>query len=791
MSHDLKGRVLMRNKAWLLSKAAISLTAMVFLATACSAELDHESPFDSNAPLNKQARATLSGRFLLEGEQDHAGIEVRLKGPSIQDISTQADGTFAVNELIPGAYELTIGERGWEEVTREVVLDIGAIAALQEEELPLRRATLVGNLYATESKQYDYSAFNLRLKRTASPRGGANAPTVLPHFADDGLYDYVLEREALRPLSNGDFSAELRAGTYELYGEPPAEKNLYKEPFTESRQYRYYYAPALAAAAGDAVPVPVATFDITGGEAVVELEPIEVKWLSGDLTVRGTLADGTTESNIYSATRTVRLLLTAANASKMIVGEEDATGGCLVSAPVDFVVAPAWELSAGDGLKTVCVLLANEDISQTVLLRKSIILDTTAPQLSVVRINGGDEYTTVNTIPFELTAYDLGSGLEKITRRRNGAEIGTIGFVPVFNDTLIADGAYEYTLRVADKAGNHSSPVTASVTLDRTSPSGLTVSINGGEAQTSDRLFNLGINAGDADQIQLSLDAGFGGVSWQPATGETQVYVSRADGTISVYMRGRDGAGNVSEVVSDSITLDTTPPDAVAIALADIDGDGFPLTHETAELSWSASIDPNATAYELQRYVIGESTAFESVTQVTVGTEIYGDDITATAGKVHQYRVRVVDDLGQASQWSNVLAVNTMAADGQLCWVVNQLNGSDITYTLVPPTGAISSRATSSLLDMTASDASVVQNFAENTLGWIQTRRPLDAAEARFDIVSTNQDAVYRQQGKVARPWGGNGKWSIPPPPSSARWQSSRMRPATCTWCTSMPRPAI
>lgn len=742
---------------------------VVFLAAtlfAACGELPHESPLDPLTPKDKQARAELTGRFTLEGESDHAGIEVRLDGPVKTDISTEADGTFAVNQLIPGSYALTIGARGWREVTRAVEVAPGAAVALAAEELALRTSAVEGTVAAADGAEVDFAGGTLALKRVASLRGdAAGAPAFRPAFTEVGADDVTL----LAIDKNRKFYApDLASGEYVIEAQTPLPGT---DTCGEYREWWLTEACRKAQAEADtrlgtehspglprrAAPEPLAKFKILGDAGLVQVPAVKIPVLSGDMVVRGFLAGGL-ESAQYTATPAIRLRLTAANAVKMLLGQGGIDGACVFGDVVDFEVAPAVELAAGDGTKTVCALLVNEDATQTVLLRGAVVLDTTPPVLSVVRVNGGDAFSTVATLPLELIAYDNGAGLDKIERRRNGADVGSIDFVPFFSDTVTADGVYAYVLQVRDRAGHASAAVTAAVTVDRAAPSGLAVTINAGAVQTSDRLLRLAIDPADAAEIQIGLDNAFGGVAWQAATSATDLYVSRADGTITVFVRGRDGAGNVSEVVSDSITLDTTPPDAVAIALADIDGDGFPLTHATAELSWSASADPNAVGYELQRFVIGADASFTPVTTVAAGTETYADDITATAGKVHQYRVRVLDALGQASQWSNVLAVNTMAADGQVCWIVNQTTGADVAYTLVPPTGAVGSQVTSRFLDMTANDPAVVQTYPENSLTFTQARRALDASAAQFTVASKNLDGTYRQQGSVDMPMGWHGK---------------------------------
>ena len=98
MKHYLQG----------FSQSFIAAAFVLLLAAGCSTELDRTNKFDKNAPAENQARATLRGLVTLEGESSFAGVDVVLDGPSLKSIATQADGGFAVNELIPGEYTISL-----------------------------------------------------------------------------------------------------------------------------------------------------------------------------------------------------------------------------------------------------------------------------------------------------------------------------------------------------------------------------------------------------------------------------------------------------------------------------------------------------------------------------------------------------------------------------------------------------------------------------------------------------------------------------------------------------------
>ena len=59
-------------------RTAHFLTGVIFLA-ACSSDLPHEGAFDPNAPLEKQAKARLSGTIQLDGESDFSQVTLDLQ----------------------------------------------------------------------------------------------------------------------------------------------------------------------------------------------------------------------------------------------------------------------------------------------------------------------------------------------------------------------------------------------------------------------------------------------------------------------------------------------------------------------------------------------------------------------------------------------------------------------------------------------------------------------------------------------------------------------------------------
>ncbi|MFA5841278.1 MAG: ice-binding family protein [Candidatus Paceibacterota bacterium] len=99
--------------------------------------------------------------------------------------------------------------------------------------------------------------------------------------------------------------------------------------------------------------------------------------------------------------------------------------------------------------------------------------------------------------------------------------------------------------------GEYTPPVNP---LDTTPPTGTSVSINAGVANTSSLSVNLSFTAIDATQMIVSNDAGFAGAYWENYMTSKSWMLTSGDGMKTVYAKFRDAAGNMSMAVSDSIT---------------------------------------------------------------------------------------------------------------------------------------------------------------------------------------------------------------------------------------------
>jgi hypothetical protein len=116
-----------------------------------------------------------------------------------------------------------------------------------------------------------------------------------------------------------------------------------------------------------------------------------------------------------------------------------------------------------------------------------------------------------------------------------------------------------------------------SLTLDTTAPGGVSVTVNGGDAATSDDDVTLTIATTDDggsptgyqmkvygdvddDEAQSEYRAAEGDAPWISFATSKSVKLSSGDGSKTVKVKVRDDVGNASSEATDSITLDTSVP---------------------------------------------------------------------------------------------------------------------------------------------------------------------------------------------------------------------------------------
>ena len=217
----------------------------------------------------------------------------------------------------------------------------------------------------------------------------------------------------------------------------------------------------------------------------------------------------------------------------------------------------SWKLKAREGRKQVYVQFRDRAGNTTDIVYDEIYFDNVPPQRCYMDIEQGAIYTNSKTVRVRMKA---DGASEMIFRGGNGWQP-----YQQYVDFELSegDGVKELAAKFRDKAGNQSKIVHDKILLDTQPPLNCKVILNSRAPFTRDhtnvhiKLFAMG-----ASKMMVSNDSTFKGKRWQPfSTAINSWTVSPENGVKTVYVKFRDKAGNVSEVFSDSIELDDTPPE--------------------------------------------------------------------------------------------------------------------------------------------------------------------------------------------------------------------------------------
>ncbi|MFV7519889.1 Ig-like domain-containing protein [Enterobacter quasiroggenkampii] len=326
---------------------------------------------------------------------------------------------------------------------------------------------------------------------------------------------------------------------------------------------------------------------------------------------------------------------------------------------------------------------------------QDVVIDLTKPAATTITVDsitqdtglsGSDFITSDNQISLKGTlGAALGSGDHAQISLDGGVtwtDVSVSGLSWTYVDgRTLADGDYNYQLRVIDDAGNISATASQVVTIDTVAPdASKTIAIDSISDDTglssSDFITrdtsltlhgSLGATLADGEYAQISID---GGVTWQNVivTGNSWYYVdSRTLGnqTYDYYVRVVDAAGNVGASAHQQVTVDTVAPDAAITVSVDnitvdtgFDNNDFLTSSTSYTLHGTLGAELGAGEFVQVSMDGGTTWVYATVS----GTQwSYSDTRTLTDGS-HNYQVRVVDLAGNVgATTSQAVTVDTQA----------------------------------------------------------------------------------------------------------------------------------
>ncbi|NBR25522.1 MAG: hypothetical protein EBU08_17445, partial [Micrococcales bacterium] len=193
--------------------------------------------------------------------------------------------------------------------------------------------------------------------------------------------------------------------------------------------------------------------------------------------------------------------------------------------------------------------------------------DITAPTSPSLIINSGASYTNTSVVALSLSATD--SPFEMYVTNTAGCGSGGAweSYSTSKTDWTLSQSNATATVyaKFRDAIGNEGSCVSDTIIHDNIAPTSPTISINSDAVTTSSTSVTIALSANKASQMYVTDTTGCASGGTIEAYATTRAWtLSSGDGTKTVYIKYLDEAGNTSSCISDSITLDTTPPNPSA-----------------------------------------------------------------------------------------------------------------------------------------------------------------------------------------------------------------------------------
>lgn len=224
---------------------------------------------------------------------------------------------------------------------------------------------------------------------------------------------------------------------------------------------------------------------------------------------------------------------------------------------------PAFKLSGTDGKKDIYVQYMDMAGNVTEIIHAQITLDTTPPLKVKVSVEKGMRYSQTSKVKLDVYAEGATEMIFKSERK----------WIPYSSKHELVipggDGEKVIAARFRDAVGNVSATATTRIIIDTTPPRNGRISINKGGKYTKLPQVNLQLLATGASEMLVSNNADFSGANWEPYRQiKSNWGVGIDDGKKNVYVKFRDRAGNESDVYSDDIMMDNSPPVAKKIRIS-------------------------------------------------------------------------------------------------------------------------------------------------------------------------------------------------------------------------------
>lgn len=334
----------------------------------------------------------------------------------------------------------------------------------------------------------------------------------------------------------------------------------------------------------------------------------------------------------------------------------------------------SWILPNENSNNNVYIKVMDEAGNESSIASDTIFLDTQKPTGSVL-INNGDLFVNTDLVDLKLIAID-NTEVKEMSISSDGSTWSNWQPYTPNNQWKLSSASetgFVY-VKFRDTAGNESLIYSDFIDLDTTKPTG-SITINDNSTFTNNTSVTLSLTTSDPQglkDISFSND-NINWIEWEPIATNKQWELPTGDGEKSVFFRIRDMAGNISDVYSDNIILDETPPNAPTIMTPLISTQSsnkrtFNIQWKGNDISAPGYPGSGINSYDIQYRLAGSSKWIDWAKDIktTKGT------FTGSRGSTYYFRARTKDNALKVGKWSTVVYKTTIPYDDNDLVVANK-----------------------------------------------------------------------------------------------------------------------
>ena len=346
------------------------------------------------------------------------------------------------------------------------------------------------------------------------------------------------------------------------------------------------------------------------------------------------------DEGAFTKESAVHLTLSAADMqSGMSSGQMAFSNDASTYSPYEaYATTKDWELSSGNGTKTVYVKFKDTGSNESSPYDASIILDTASPV--DFNISPAPASWTNQDIALSFSANDSHSGINHYEVKIDSGNYSTQTSPYTIQTSALSDSEHIATVKVVDNA-NNSTELPVSFFVDRTAPVTFVPQVH--PAEYSNTNISLTFETTDQTSGLNRYEVKIDGEEYSTQTSPYTISIANlSDGDHTARVRSVDNANNTRE--SDAITfqVDKTAPTSFAVTSPEVDSS---TTANSQTFSWGESTDATSGIDSYQFYMNGLLKQDDIAVNIT---SISDFDISNLSDGTHTWYVKAIDVAGNA-----------------------------------------------------------------------------------------------------------------------------------------------